>query len=98
MSSMMPVLDVTGLGITDPEYASSKMAVNTPVFKQSVVTQPRTVSVSAPSSVLKADESKRDRRCACWGYDTSHVFVDPINESADLACLAVPSWCWQLCA
>ena len=56
MICMMPVLDVTGLGITDPEYASSKMAVNTPVFKQSVVTQPRTVSVSAPSSVLKAEK------------------------------------------
>ncbi len=40
--SMTPVLDVTGLGTTVPEYASSRMAV----WEQSSVTQPRTVSLS----------------------------------------------------
>ena len=57
MINMIPVLDVTGLGITDPEYASSKMAVYAPVSKQSIVAQPRIVSVSAPCSVLKAEKA-----------------------------------------
>jgi hypothetical protein len=42
MSSMMPVLDVTGAGSKDPEYASS----STTVCEQSFVMQPTTVSLS----------------------------------------------------
>jgi hypothetical protein len=39
---MIPVLDVTGLGSTDPEYASSKVEI----CEQSLVAQLRTVSLS----------------------------------------------------
>ncbi len=48
--SMTPVLDVTGLGTTVQEYASSKVTV----WVQSYATQPRTVSLSWLSSVLNS--------------------------------------------